>query len=393
MRALTFPLEAENFKRRGVLATCDLAMRLGEAGETGEALELVEHVLALEPEHDTARVNYGTLLMQVGRYDDAIVEYDRLEHSRYRDLALFGKGFANLVLGNLRAGFVGFEHRKKMPLPPMPGTEWTGQPIVGKKLVVLGDMGHGDNLMFSRYCTLLAKRGVEVTVAVPPPMQTFFQCIPGIKVADQKADVASFDFWARMMSLAFLCGTDSDSVPPPPPVHLPHVEMHRWAVGLDSNKINVGLCWSGSRDSQYDRYRNVPLEALAPLFGVPNCDFYSLQVGIRDSDKAAFDRLPIFDIGGKVRDFRDTASFVQALDLVITVDTSIAHLAGTLGVPTRVMLTNFRTYWLWQKGRTDNPWYPGMSATRQVVDGDWTGVIDMLRKELEAESVEGGNHV
>jgi hypothetical protein len=165
---------------------------------------------------------------------------------------------------------------------------------------------------------------------------------------------------------------------------LPIALKAKWKAGMlmRENCLRVGLCWSGSRESQYDRFRNIPLRDLAPLFEIPGVEFYSLQLDVRDSDQAAFDEMDIFDVGSKVKNFLDTACVIAGLDLVITVDTSVAHLAGSIGVPTWVMLTSYRTYWLWIRGRIDNPWYPSAVAFRQPKDGDWKSVVAVVKDRL-----------
>lgn len=365
-------------------AACNRAVALGELGRADEALAILDGILAQRPEFEMARLNRGIVRMQVGRLEDAILDYRMIvDHPELSRAARFGLGFANLVMGNLREGFEGFECRKLPPTPVPPQPEWTGQPLAGKSILVLGEMGLGDNIMFLRYAPMLRARGAEnVFVAVPPPMKPLAECMEGITALS--SGKPRFDYWVRMMSLAHRFGTDIDSVPPPAKFNLPPALRDAWTLPMRSDRIKVGLCWSGSRESEYDSHRNVPLAALAPVVELPGIDFYSLQIDVRDSDRAAFDAADIFDVGAKLKHFRDTACVVSALDLVITVDTSVAHLAGSLGVPTWVMLTSFRTYWLWIRDRDDCPWYPQTRAFRQTKDGDWADVVQRVRESLRS---------
>ena len=370
-------------------ALCNRAVALGELGRADEALSILYAILRNDPLYHVARLNLGHLLMQVQRHEDAITNYDMLidnpdVEKPYEHAARFGRGFCNLVLGNLRDGFVDFEYRKKMKLPPRSTPEWTGkQPLDGKTILIVGEMGHGDNIMFLRYVPMLRKCGAKVIAAVPSVMQPLAATLPGLTL-QTKDEAPKHDYWVRMMSLAHCFGTDVDTCPPPAPYQLPLQLKAKWKSGMlmGEPRLRVGLCWSGSRESQYDRVRNIPLRELAPLFEIPGVEFYSLQLDIRDTDKAAFDEMDIFDVGSKVKNFLDTACVIAGLDLVITVDTSVAHLAGTVGVKTWVMLTSYRTYWLWIRGRTDNPWYPSATCFRQPHDGDWKSVVAVLRARL-----------
>jgi len=371
----------ENLKTSAI----NRAVCLGEAGRSDEAMTQIEHVIRSFPEDHTARLNYATLLMQVQRFEEAIAQYNTVlkVDTEFNDLARFGRGFSNLVLGNLREGFIDFESRKKLDLPPGLPSEWDGvSSLDGKRLLVIGEMGFGDNIMFLRYCRELHDRGAKITVCIPPAMIPLAECLePKVNVMTEKSH-ANFDYYVRMMSLAYCLDTDIDCVPPPAQFNLPEAQLIRWSKALPQTRLKIGLCWSGSRDSQYDKFRNIPLRELTPLFSRNDIDFYSLVLDVRDDDKQAFNELPIYDVGAKIKHFRDTASFISNLDLVITVDTSIAHLAGSLGVLTWVMLTSFRTYWLWIRDRTDCPWYPSAKAFRQPTDGDWSSVVKSINAEL-----------
>jgi len=370
-------------------ALCNRAVALGELGRAEEALAILGEILRHDPNYHVARLNRGHLHMQVQNHEAAIADYEKLINdpdveAPYQHAARFGRGFSNLVLGNLREGFVDFEHRKKLQLPPRSTPEWDGSASLdGKTILIVGEMGHGDNIMFLRYAPMLQNLGAKVIAAVPSAMQPLAATIPGL-LLQTKDETPRHDFWVRMMSLAHCFGTDVDTCPPPAPYRLPMKLKAKWKAGMLTGepRFRVGLCWSGSRESQYDRVRNVPLRELAPLFEVPGVEFYSLQRDVRDGDKAAFDEMDVFDVGGKVKNFLDTACAIVGLDLVITVDTSVAHLAGSVGVETWVMLTSYRTYWLWIRGRTDSPWYPSATCFRQPRDGDWKSVVSVLKNRL-----------
>lgn len=382
--------------------------KVGEEGRTAEAMDLMSATKAFNDEkhplHHVAIFNMGTLRMQAGWMQDAITYYNEVIANgpkEFHDLAKFSRGFSNLVLGNLRLGFEDFEYRKKGEVPQalakLPkltaqhvypgmlsrledGQIVTDKPLTGRKVLVLGEMGFGDNIMFARYLKNIADQGGTPIVSVPPQLQTLFACLPHIQVHGKHSPEP--DYWCHMMSLAHIFRTNIDSVPPPAEFILPEAQLARWKAPMLSlsaaGRLKVGLCWSGSRKSQYDKHRSIPLHELGSVLMLPGVDFYSLQLDVRDSDRDFYDSADIFGLGDKVFSFLDTACAIKGLDLVITVDTSVAHLAGSLGVPTWVMLTKFRTYWAWIQGRTDSPWYPSMRAVMQDTDGDWSGIVDKL---------------
>lgn len=323
------------------------------------------------------------VLLQMGRHEDAIREFDCvLELDPGNDLARFGRGFAYLVLGDYAQGFRDYEFRLKDDLDEPNVPLWTGsEDLNGKTILVHGEMGLGDNIMFARYLPMLQKMGATV-VAVVPDSQ--FSIMPAGVICKglDKTTWPKLDYWCRFMSLAWLFKTTRDTVPPPYEVGY---RAFRGAIGrlMDAGgrKLKVGLCWSGSPKSKYDAWRSVPLEQLAPLWDLP-VEFYSFQMGVRDSDKAAFERLPMADLVPQIKDFGDTACAMRELDLMITCDTSVAHMAGTVGVPTYVMLTAFRTYWLWISKLKTSPWYPSVSVFRQEKDGEWGPVVDAIKAAM-----------
>ena len=391
MNTLAFPKGASYVRtvEENRDAECDAAARAAESGDTLGSLARFDALVGKYPDHQAARLNRGIVRMQAMEMEGAIEDFDHLLRDgcgEFTALVKFSRGFANLVLGNLKQGFVDFEYRKVRGELGPPKPDWDGKSsLKGKVVHIVGEMGYGDNLMFSRYIPMLQERGARVILSVPPTMRALMECIPGLTDLLTIDELPECDHRIRMMSLANVFGTDIDTVPPPTQFKLPAPIVRRWGAGL-SKKLNVGLCWSGSRESFYDKHRTIPLDAMSPLFDIPGVEFYSLVLDVREGDAEAFDRLPILDVGSKIKSFLDTACLVSQLDLVITVDTSVAHLAGTLGVPTWVMLTSYRTYWLWIKGRDDSPWYPSARSFRQSTDGDWDGVVARIKDGLATVS-------
>lgn len=376
---------------------------LGEMGNDRleEALGLFNGVLRSRPGHPLALHNRALMYLQAGRYAEAIADFDAvLANEPENANALFGRGFAYLVLGNLREGFAGYEHRLKEHLIEPDAPEWKGlqlpglvPPLTGKTILAYGEQGLGDVILFSRYLPLMVQAGARVLAYVPKPVRPLIALLPGVEVlTDDRTAWPKLDWWVRMMSLAAAFGTDRDSVPVPVQFKLPAAAESRWWDIIEKplgerRALRIGLCWTGSTRSKYDAHRSIPLESLAPLAALPGIQIYSLQKDVRDADEAAFNDLcqrphGMVDLAYGLMDFVDTAAAMKALDLVITVDTSVAHMAGTLGVPTIVMLSVFRAYWLWEHARQDSPWYPSVKVIRQDRDGEWGDVVERVKSVI-----------
>src|SRR5258708_6592266 len=381
-----------------------MAVALGEMGRAPEAFHILDGMLTLDPNNAALHYNRAIMLMQMNRFEDAIDEFEvvlKLDPSVNSDFgsATYGRGFSNLVLGNYADGFRDFEHRLKLPLPEALAKveQWTGQDLDGKSIAVLGEMGSGDNIMFARYLALMmAKWDVRISCFMPKGLPQAFAGMPGVEffTTYTALDHLRPDYWVRIMSLGWCFKTTKATIPPPAPLRFDDqlLAKWRWFRGMGNqphgdNRFRVGLCWAGSPKSKYDEHRTIPLRLLEPLIALkkrhPRLRFYGLQQDIREVDHAAAAVLDIEHIGEQFANFADTAHALKCLDLVITCDTSVAHMAGTVGVPTWVLLTTFRTYWLWVKGETRTAWYPSMTCFRQDTDGDWPGVVARVTGELE----------
>lgn len=380
--------------RDEVVATaCNRGKSLGELGRDQEAIAVFDSILRGSPGYLIARYNRGLMLMQMGQHREALAEIEQVLAAEPDNAnAKFANGFSNLVLGHYREGFAGYEHRLKDELVEPDAKLWDGsQAIGGKTILIHGEQGLGDNIMFARYLPLLVARGAKVLVWTPKPLRPLFSHLAGVTILGDDRDAwPRCDLWARFMSLAYCFRTDEGSVPPPVRLHYDVAELAEWHHRTDDDCLNVGLCWNGSTRSKYDSHRSVPLADLAPLFKVSGVRLFSLQLGLRDSDRAAFEVFDMVDLAPHLTDFRATAHAMKNLDLIVTVDTSVAHLAGTVGVPTFVMLSAFRAYWLWLAEREDSPWYPSVTVFRQARDGGWSDVVaricDALRQRVRAEA-------
>lgn len=371
---------------------CNRGKALADLGRSNEALAAFDNILRVCPDHLLAKYDRGLVYLQMNRFSEAIAAFTEvLERQPGHNSARFGRAFANLVLGNYADGFREYECRKKDEVIEPLAPPWTGEEnICGKRVLVYADQGLGDNVMFGRYIPKMIERGADVTLGLPPVMKPLFAHLPVQFLEDGPREKwpEDFDYWARMMSLGWCLRTVRETIPSPLPLEYDERRMRvaRSLVPAQTGRRNIGLCWSGSRRSLYDKFRNIPLAMLEPLLQLPGIQFYSLQHDIRERDRPVFEdfkaRYGLIDAVDGMVDFRESAHVIKCLDAVVCCDTGLTHLAGTVGVPTYVMLTAFRTYWLWIQQLKDSPWYPSIKVIRQPADGDWGSVLARVRDDL-----------
>ena len=287
-------------------------------------------------------------------------------------------------LATILTAFRDFEHREKDAITTT-GEEWTGaQCLFGKTILVHAEMGSGDTIQFSRYLPMMVAKHAKVIAVVHPGIRPLLEGMPGVTFCGEDEPLPAADYWIRLMSLARAFRTEVFTVPPPTSIRYDETFLGLWRSAFSRGAFNVGLCWSGNTISKYDVHRSIPARFLKPLVALGErlpIHFYSFQQEVREGDRAAFEAMGIVSLG-EFDDFRDTAHAMKHLDLMITCDTSVAHMAGTVGIPTWVLLTKFRTYWLWIHGRVTTPWYKSMECFKQETDGDWPEVIARVTKRL-----------
>ena len=379
-----------------------LGAALAMQDRLSEAIQAFEHAEAIESRTGAPPETFATHAFQ-------LLSHDRLSealglYARYLPLnpdpgAHAHCGFALLTAGYLRQGWPLYEFRwcssaKLAAIRPRFGRpEWSGQDLHGKTLLLWGEQGVGDTVQFVRFVSLLKERGANVVLQVPRVLRDFagdFRDVDRVIVSPGELE-SGFDYYIPTMSVPRVLATDLDSIPASVPYLT--VESHRrraWRekLGFDENWLKVGLAWAGNPDHERDRYRTMPLSSLDPLFSVEGVRYFSLQKERRPCDVA---RVPpgveFVDLASELGDFRDTAAAIDALDLVICVDTAVAHIAGALAKPVWLMLPaagDFR----WLRDRTDSPWYPTMRVFRQQRLGDWGPVVVAVRAALQ-EALKG----
>jgi hypothetical protein len=267
---------------------------------------------------------------------------------------------------------------------------WLGEvPVAGRTLLLHHEQGLGDTLQMLRYVPLLAERGARVIVLVPAALVTIAATVPGVaQVVAEGPDLPAFDLHCPMMSLPLAFGTTLASVPANVPYLVAPAGVRAdWRARLGpATRRRIGIAWSGSTTHQNDRHRSLPLRRLLPLLD-RRAEFISVQKEYRPDDQQFMlaDRR-VRDLAGQLGDFADTAGLLAELDLVICVDTAVAHLAGALGRPVWLLLP-FAPDYRWLLGREDSPWYPTMRLFRQPAYSDWDAVISALGTALDKEGV------
>ena len=351
--------------------------------------------VALQPGRADFYTNLGNGLRQDGRLPSAEAAYRRaLLIAPEQSDARFNLSLLLLLTGRLREGWPGYEQRwetrqlskeRRSFSVPL----WQGEAAAGKTLLLHGEQGFGDTLQFCRYAALAQARGLRIVLEVQPPLSRLLHTLAGCElVVARGAPLPAFDFHCPLLSLPMILGTNDLAGIPAPIAYLrPDAKaVALWAgrlAALPGEGPRVGLAWAGAarRDSPvqaaFDRRRSLSLTALAPILAVPGVRFFSLQKGVPAGPG-------LIDFMAEMTDFADTAALVANLDLVISVDTSVAHLAGAMGKPVW-LLNRFDTDWRWLMEGEDTRWYPSMRIFRQKSGGDWDGVIAGVREALTGD--------
>jgi len=415
------PNAADVYNNRGIL--------LGELRQYDAALASYQRAILLKPDHADAFVNLGVLLAELDRASEALISYDRALAIRpdfamaYNNKAILLKelkrfdeamviidrairlkpDFADaqyiraellLLAGNYAQGWERFEwrwqSRYRAGTTPRPGVPlWTGaQSLAGKALLIEPEVGFGDQIMFARYAQVLAEQGAEVWVQTSAPLLKLFTTLGEmISVIEEGGVMPPVDFRCPIMSLPHALTTRPDSIPSRIP-YLSSVPARQavWRERLGEAKApRIGLTWSGAADRYQDRNprtnRSMPLAALAALLQLP-FEFHVLQKDIAATDAATLANFPkLISHTDELRDFADTAALIEAMDLVISIDTAVAHLAGALGKPLWVMLP-WATDYRWLDSGEKTPWYPTARLFRQNSAGEWGAVVESVGEAL-----------
>jgi Flp pilus assembly protein TadD len=371
-------------------------MALAEAGRFTEAAKQFREAIAHDPAPAAFWANLGMMLKTDGQFDAALDAYHEALARAPGDRQIrVNRAVTRLQSGRFAEAWqdedwvLAEPGRSVLPadrlLPPLSRLP----DLTGCTVMVLQEEGLGDTLQFLRYLPLLAHRGARVVAVVPPALTRLMRTVPGVaEVPNGDAPVPRFDFHCSFNGLPRAFETTLETIP----CDVPYLAadptlVRRWGDRLPvGDALRVGLCWAGQARPWLagfvglDRRRSADLATLAPLAAVPGVRFVSLQKGVAAGGMAGFELLDVMD---DVRDFADTAAIVANLDLVISVDTSVLHLAGAMGKPV-FLLDRYDNCWRWLSGREDSPWYPSLRIFRQQHSGDWAPVIARVATALAA---------
>jgi tetratricopeptide (TPR) repeat protein len=363
----------------------NLGLALLSQGYLDEAVLHFEEALTLKPEFADAHNNLGNACSMRHALDEAMAHY---KQALILNPELDG-AHANLAMCQLRSGDLasGWHNYEKSPLGkrPLLQPQWKGEPLNGARILLHAEQGLGDSIQFLRYVPLVQAAGGTVVLELQDRLRRIAAELPGVADLVSCGDpLPAFDCHSPLMSIALAFGTTLDTIPAQVPYlsapmqALKDASAFPWPIG----GLRVGLAWHGQQTFRGDRYRyrSIPFSLLGPLFGIDNIHLFSLQMGEGTLD---LENAPdaITDLSPYVRDMADTAAQIMNLDLVISVDTSVAHLASSLGIPTWTLLP-YVADWRWLQEREDSPWYPGMRLFRQPSPGDWVSVIDAVCNAL-----------
>ena len=358
-------------------------------GRLEEAVACHERALAVEPMNSEVYSNLGSVFDLQGKVPESVASYDRaLALKPDFAVALFNRSLLRLLMGDLAAGLPDYErrwHLSKRRSFSQP--QWCGQPLDGARILLYPEQGLGDTVQFLRYVPMVQAAGGQVILEVQPQMRRLAARLPGVvELSCSGEPLPPFDWHCPLMSLPLAFGTTLDTIPARVPyLTIPQAADAMCGLPGEGCGLRVGIAWAGSPAHLRDRFRSIPLELLKPLFGLAGAQFFSLQLGPAAEElEEAGSPVGVIDLAPEIEDMADTAALIAKLDLVIAVDTAVAHLAGALGKPVWVMLPLVPD-WRWLLDREDSPWYPTMHLFRQSRLGDWASVVEAVRCALQKE--------
>jgi tetratricopeptide (TPR) repeat protein len=377
------PGYAEAYNNRGIA--------LGELDRPADALEDYERALTLNPDDAETLYNRGNALRDLHRHAEAIDSYERaLALEPDHASAHWNLADCRLLLGDFARGWTEYEWRWRLPQRKEARRDfqqplWLGSPTPeGRTILLHSELGFGDTLQFCRYATKVAALGAKVILEVQPALLPLLTGLEGVaQVIAQGASLPEFDFYCPLMSLPLVFKTDLGSIP----ADIPYIRgdaarVAGWQEKLGSKtRPRVGVVWSGSRLLRNDK-RSMTLAQMAPLVS-DWAEWISLQKDVPETDVTLLaSRADFRQFGGELKDFADTAALLELMDVLVTVDTSVAHVAGAMGKPVWILLPFDQHDWRWMLDREDSLWYPTARLFRQSSNGDWASAVSRVGEEL-----------
>jgi Tfp pilus assembly protein PilF len=367
-------------------------------GQPQQALASYDAALALRADLVDAHYNRGVVLQESGALDAALASYRMVDSLQPRHAeGLSNAALIHLLRGDLATGWPLYEWRLATPQflaahpQPLPGARWTGrEPLAGKHLLVFCEQGLGDAIQFARYLPLLARQGATITVLCRAVLHRLFARIAGVTQVTEALGDQRFDLHVPLLSLPGIFGTRLDGIPAADVAYLSidRAWLEPWRERLGTTRLpRIGLMWSGGNVTRIAG-RSTSLATLGKLLELP-CEFISLQRDLPREEQELLARMTLPDtaklrhFGSLQEDLADAAALIELVDLVVSVDTSVAHLAASLGKETWILLPKVSD-WRWLEGRNDSPWYRSARLWRQATAGDWHPVVGEIQRALQA---------
>ncbi len=382
-------LAATKIKPNYCNAYINLGVTLRYLGKLEQALDSFNQALRLNKENPETLNNKGLLLVDMHRFDEALACYQQaINLAPETDEVYWNQSHLHLLLGDYKQGWPLYEYRwksvQKATYRNLNKPLWLGkESIAGKTLFVYPEQGQGDFIQFFRYIAEVEKLGAKVILEMPPPLMALVSEMDiGFQLVKHGDIVRNYDYHCPIMSLSLAFKTDLDTVPNNIPyINANPAKVDQWHSLVNPKVFNIGLVWSGASGHQHDHHRSIALEKLIPILTLP-AEFHAIQKEIREADQQALEKIEnLKTYQSLLSDFSETAALIEQMDLVITVDTSVAHLAGAMGETCWLLLPcspDFR----WLLERSDSPWYPTMTLYRQPTFNDWDSVIEVVRQQL-----------
>jgi tetratricopeptide (TPR) repeat protein len=360
-------------------------------GGYAKAVAAYDRALSIAPDHVKAWNNRGLALQALNRHEEALASYAKaLELQKDYADAHFNQALALLTIGEFRRGFEKYEWRwRRSGIPPGRGYGrplWLGEyPLERRTILLHAEQGLGDTIQFVRYVPMLARAGAKVVLEVQPQLKALLGQIEGAAAVVARGEpLPAFDVHCPLGSLPLALKTEPTTIPSTDRyIGADEAQMAKWRLRLEAlGRPRIALAWSGNPQHMNDRNRSIPLSLFAPLWSTGALHFLSVQRELRDGDAELLAREPrVTQLGTELDDFANTAAVLALVDLVITVDTSVAHLAGAMGRPVYILVP-FSPDWRWTLAGESSRWYPTARLFRQPSVGDWDSVIERLRGEL-----------
>ena len=366
---------------------------LREQTRPWEALQCYGQAFLISPDHFSAWNNYGNVLRELGQPRRAI---PFLQHAQAIDpsntTAPFNLAVAYLLAGDFQQGWPAYESRWNFEhlagtLPQYEQPRWRGEDIKGKTLLIIGEQGLGDTIQFARYALAVANMGTDVALVVPQGLVTLLRNPQALRYTLGPGDqLPPFDYWIPIMSLPGIFGQTLQNFQPVLNyVAAPQIKREAWRQRLGpKTRLRIGISWSGRRDTWINQHKSVPVEHVRALIQRhPQHQWINLQVEALDTEMRLLADTGLESYPGTIQDMSDTAGLIEHLDLVISVDTAVSHLAGAMGRPTWIMLNRYGVDWRWLLDREDTPWYPSARLFRQPEIGDWDSVTTSIGRWID----------